>query len=184
MSSVSTCCLTPCSGNLFVYTYKEGVLSHAAHDLLLKATDFKIDLNIPDGDFTSASLNMELKSDSIDVLYAMKEGKPQPNLLKKKDKSEIKAFMEKDVLHVSKYRTITFESIMIQQKETYYMVKGKLSLHGTVRIITFKVKSDDGKRFKGTVILAQTNFGIKPFNALMGALKVRNRVKIGFDFEI
>jgi len=184
MSSVSNHCLTPSSGNLFVYTFKEGLFSAVSHDLLLEVMDFKVDLNIPDGEMTSASFNLEAKSDSLNVICAMKKGKRQPRLLKRKDKSDIKTFMEKDVLHTSKYNKITFQSIEIQQEETYYLVKGQLSLHGTIKMIKFKVKSDDRKRFKGAVILPQTNFGIKPYNALMGALKVRNRIKIGFDLTV
>lgn len=183
-SLVSTYCLTPSSGNIFVYTFKDGMLSAVSHDLLIKVTDFKIDLNIPEGDFTLADFNLEIKSDSLKVVCAMNNGKRQPALLKDKDKSDIVSFIKKDVLHTSKYRLITFKSINIEQKENDYVVKGELDLHGTKKNITFKVKRDDGKRFKGTVVLTQTHYGIKPYNALMGALKVKNIIKIGFDLAI
>lgn len=181
---VSNYCLTPSSGSIFVYTFKDGMLSAVSHDLLIKVTDFKINLNMPEGDLTSANFNLEIKSDSLKVICAMNNGKRQPALLKDKDKSDIISFMKNDVLHASKYRLITFKSINIEQKENDYVVKGELNLHGTRKNITFKVKSDDGKRFKGTVVLAQTHYGIKPYNALMGALKVKNIIKIGFDLSV
>ncbi|MBF0240878.1 MAG: YceI family protein [Desulfamplus sp.] len=184
MSLVSTYCLTPNSGNLFVYTFKEGMLSTLSHDLLIKVTDFKINLNMPNGDLSSGNFNLEVKPDSLKVSCAMKEGKRELGLLKNRDKSEIKSFIEEDVLHISKYPTIIFKSMDIKKEQTYYLVKGELSLHGTNRCITFKVKSDDGKRFKGSVMLLQTHYGIKPYNALMGGLRVRDRIKVGFDLAI
>ncbi len=184
MSFESNYCLTPSSGKLFVYTFKEGVFSSVSHDLLLEVTDFKVHLTVPNGEMAAAGISLEASSDSLKVICAMKKGKRQPGILKRKDKYDIKTFMENDVLHTSKYHKITFQSIEIQQEDTYYRVKGKLFLHGTIKIITFKLKSDDGKRFKGAVILSQTHFGIKPFNALMGTLKVRNRIKIGFDLAL
>ena len=178
-------CLTPSSGNLFIYTFKEGMFSTMSHDLLINVTDFKISLDVPDGDMTSSSFNLEVNSNSLKVICAMKKGKRHFGALKNKDKAEIKELMEKDVLHTSIYSTINFCSTAIQQKEGHYLIKGDLSLHGIKRSIVFKANSsDNGKNFKGAVLLAQTHYGIKPFKALMGALKIQNKIKICFDLTL
>jgi hypothetical protein len=36
------------SGKMSVYTFKEGLLSKLAHDLLIDVTNFKVNLNIPE----------------------------------------------------------------------------------------------------------------------------------------
>ncbi|MHC4455115.1 MAG: hypothetical protein ACYSWS_10560, partial [Planctomycetota bacterium] len=47
------------SGNLYVYTFKEGLLSKLAHDLLIDITDFKVNLEVPESGFASGSLELE-----------------------------------------------------------------------------------------------------------------------------
>ena len=39
------------SGKVSVYTFKEGLLSKLAHDLLIDVTDFKVDLDVPEAGF-------------------------------------------------------------------------------------------------------------------------------------
>ncbi|MBI5796512.1 MAG: YceI family protein, partial [Planctomycetes bacterium] len=41
-----------------------------------------------------------------------------------------------------------------------------------------------GKDIKGRVTLSQKDFGIKPYKALLGTLKVKNEVNIAFDLSL
>jgi len=46
------------SGNLYVYTFKEGLLSKLAHDLLIDITNFKVNLDVPEAGFASGNLEI------------------------------------------------------------------------------------------------------------------------------
>ncbi len=111
-------------GKMSVYTFKEGLLSKLAHDLLIDVTNFKVNLNIPEAGLTSGSLEMELQADSLKVDCAMKEGERQPDTLKEKDIADIENDMAKKVLHPDKYPTVNFCSKGIQEKEGGYHVSG------------------------------------------------------------
>ena len=172
------------SGKLCVYTFKEGFLSAIAHDLLINVTNFTIKPNIPNTGVQSASIEAEIQANSLKVVCAMKDGQENHAALKEKDKADIEEATFKDVLHPSKYPTINFRSTNIQEKDGTYHVKGELTLHGVTRPVEFDAKTTTGKDLKGRVTIAQKNFGIKPYKALLGTLKVKNEVDIAFDLSL
>jgi len=176
-------CFTNDSGKINVYTYKEGMLSAVAHDLLLEVTGFEVNMNVPSEGISNATVRAEIKSDSLKVICAMKDGQQQPTTLKEKDISEIEEAMNKDVLHPKKFPVITFESNDIKEKNGLYHITGTLNLHGVTKTIEFDSEVTD-KNIKGTVSLLQKDFGIKPYKALLGTLKVKNEVSVGFEFTL
>ncbi len=171
------------SGKMHVYTFKEGLLSKLAHDLLIDVTDFKVDINVPEAGFTSGSLNVELQANSLKVICALKEGERQPDALKEKDIADIERDMSKKVLHPDKYPTVNFCSKKIQEKAGGYRISGELSLHGVTKPVDFDI-DDDGKKFKGMFSILQKDYGIKPFKAMMGTLKIKNEINFGFDLSL
>ncbi|MFN3533675.1 MAG: YceI family protein [Candidatus Brocadia sp.] len=175
---------TASSGKLFVYTFKEGFLSAVAHDLLIEVTDFKVNLNVPASGVNPASVDAEIQANSLKVICAMKDGQRHYDTLKEKDKTDIEEATFKDVLHPNKYPTINFRSTGIQEKEGIYHVKGELTLHGVTRPIEFDVQTATGKDLKGKITLSQKDFGIKPYKALLGTLKVKNEVEVAFDLPL
>jgi len=58
-----------------------------------------------------------------------------------------------------------------------YRVEGRLTLHGTERGITLLARRR-GERLEAEVSLHQPDFGIRPFKAFGGALKVRPDVVV------
>ena len=171
------------SGKVSVYTFKEGLLSKLAHDLLIDVTDFKVDLDVPEAGFSSGSLGLELQANSLKVDCAMKDGKRQPDTLKEKDIADIEADMAKKVLHPDKYPTINFRSKAIQEKEGGYHINGELSLHGVTKSVDFDIDTSGGS-LKGRFTIIQTDYGIKPFKAMMGTLKIKNAIDVGFDLSL
>lgn len=176
--------LTSGSGKLCVYTFKEGVLSAVAHDLLIEATQFTVNLTVPDPGTQMPSVNAEIQANSLKVVCAMKDGQRQPDTLKSKDKADIEEATTKDVLHPAKFPTIGFRSTDVQAKAGGYHVKGELTLHGTTRPVAFDVAVANDKSVSGKITLVQKDFGIKPYKALLGTLKVKNEVDFAFNFTL
>ncbi|KKL96465.1 hypothetical protein LCGC14_1844190 [marine sediment metagenome] len=171
------------SGKMSVYTYKEGLLSTLAHDLLIDVKNFKVNLNVPEAGLTSGSLEVELQADSLKVDCAMKEGERQPDTLKEKDIADIEKDMAKKVLHPDKYPTVNFCSKEIKEKEVGYHVNGELSLHGVTKTIDFDIDTN-GDNLKGRFSILQKDYGIKPFRAMLGTLKVKNEISFAFDLSL
>ena len=171
------------SGKVSVYTFKSGLLSKLAHDLLIDVKDFKVNVDVPESGFASGSLGLEIQANSLKVDCAMKDGERQPDTLKEKDIVDIEADMAKKVLHPDKYPTVNFSSKAIQVNEGGYHVNGELSLHGVTKSVDFDIDTSGGG-LKGRFTLIQTDYKIKPFKAMMGTLKIKDEIDIGFDLAL
>ena len=64
------------------------------------------------------------------------------------------------------------------------VVEGELSMAGSAQPVTAELTVGDGGAIRGTIPLAQSNWGIKPYRGLMGALKVRDEVEIVIEARL
>ena len=80
--------------------------------------------------------------------------------------------IESDVLESKKYPDIRFASTSVTPEGDGYRIVGDLTLHGRTKSISTVARRKNG-RFEAEVKLHQPDFGIKPYSAMMGALKVQ-----------
>ncbi|MHC4453447.1 MAG: YceI family protein, partial [Planctomycetota bacterium] len=76
-----------------------------------------------------------------------------------------------------------FRSKAVQGKDGGYKINGDVSLHGVTKSIDFDIDTD-GNNLKGMISLLQKDYGIKPFKAMMGTLKIKNEINVGFDLSL
>jgi polyisoprenoid-binding protein YceI len=155
----------PSNGSLTVKTGREGAASKAGHDLTLGVNSWEA--TVEGGD--SPSIKLTADPSSIDVIKG--EGGAKP--LNDKDKADIKKSMDGKVLGSSQ---ITFTSSEV----TDTAAKGQLSIAGTSNDVSVPIKVS-GDKIRGSVTLSQSDYGIKQFKALMGALKVKDEVTVEFE---
>jgi polyisoprenoid-binding protein YceI len=60
-------------------------------------------------------------------------------------------------------------------------VTGELTLAGRTNPVTARLDVGGDGRVTGTIPVTQSEWGIKPYRGLMGALKVRDEVEIVID---
>jgi hypothetical protein len=156
---------------VLVFTFKDGtLLSALAHDLKLTVTKFVLDV---EGD----SVKAEFDAASLEVVCAMKDGKEDPGALPSFAAAQIHKHIVDDVLEARTFPTIRFETTQISDAQ----VKGRLSLHGQTRELVGVRKDSGGKRV-AEFHFDQRDFGIKPFSAMLGALKVKAEVVVRVAF--
>ena len=156
------------SAEILVFTFKEGLLSAVAHDLKLKATKFTLEVE-------GTTAKLELDARSLRVVTAMKGGVEATSAISASKFGEIEQSAADDVLEVKRFPFIEFVSTQVSQTE----VVGKLTLHGQSRDVR-GTRNGNSAEFR----LDQRTFGIKPFSAMLGALKVKPEVTIRvFIFE-
>ena len=158
-----------------VFTFKEGLLSKVAHDLMLRVRNFRIDLD-PEGLAVSARFD----ACSVEAVCAMRDGKEAPGLLADKDLRDIEGRMAKDVLRPAQHPEIRFRSTSAEPADEGYLVQGVLSLRGRQRRIRFHARPE-GDLLVAEARVDQPTFGIKPYSALLGALKVKPVVRVRFE---
>ena len=55
---------------------------------------------------------------------------------------------------------------------------------GVTRPLTAQLTVEDGGSIRGTIPLRQSDWGIKPYRGLMGALKVRDEVTVAIEASL
>ena len=83
-------------------------------------------------------------------------------------------------LDAKKFPSIRFTSATIATITGGYRLEGTLEIPGISRQQTVDV-DDDGQRLSSAVTVRQSDFGIKPYSLMMGALKVADEVMVRFD---
>lgn len=155
-----------------VYTFKEGLLSLVAHDLELRVERFWLEW-----DEARTRVEGSWEGASLRVLHAMKEGTPNPSALSSRDKAKIESNIQDDVLEVKRFSAIRFVSSMVAPDGEGFVVRGTLELHGKKREVEARVVRE-GERYVSEVVLDQEEFGITPYRAMMGTLRIKSEVRV------
>jgi polyisoprenoid-binding protein YceI len=135
----------------FVFTFKEGLLSPLAHDLKIRVTKHEIQGQV--ATFDASSLRVESASGALPTHFY----------------PEIETAIREDVLHSAKFPVIRFEATEVKETE----ILGRLTLHGVTREIRVS-KHGNVLEYQ----LDQREFGIKPYSAMLGTLKVKPVIKV------
>jgi polyisoprenoid-binding protein YceI len=157
------------TGSVEVFTFREGALSALGHDLRLRASRFDIEL-------LAHSLSARVDASSLRVAAAMRGGNPADGL-SDRDKADIERNCARDVLEAHEYPEATFVSSEVKQTEGGWSVRGTLTIHGVAHEGTFDVQRKDGKAV-ARIDLDMRSFGMKPYSAMLGALRVKPRVLV------
>lgn len=157
-----------------LFTFKEGALSALAHDLELKVTRLAVELDEPAA-AEPWKLRARLWADSIVVLHAMKDGRPTEQL-SPSDKRKIEKTLASEVLDLRRYPEIRYEAEAAPSGADFELA-GELTLQGRRRAVALAARLRDG-RLHAETALHQPDFGIQPYSALLGALKLRPDVRV------
>jgi polyisoprenoid-binding protein YceI len=163
----------PSNGSLKIKTGREGAAAKAGHDLVLEAKTWDGTVEIGD----NASVTLTVDPSSIEVESGTGGAKP----LGDKDKGDIKKSMRDKILGSSQ---ITFKSSDVKADNGSLNVSGALSLAGSSNSISVPLTVGDDGTVRGSVKLSQSQYGIKQFKALMGALKVSDQVEVQIEAKL
>lgn len=161
----------PDNARLTIRTGRTGGAAKAGHDLLIEAGSWQATLDRE----SQPALTLTVDSGSLRVI----DGTGGLKSLSENDKADIKKTIDKDVL---KGTPIEFRSTEVQDAPGGGLsVQGELSLHGRQAPVTFDLAVGDDGRIIGSATVRQTAFGMKPYSALFGALKVADDVQVEID---
>jgi YceI-like domain len=168
-------------GQCFVFTYKDGALAKMAHDLRLSVAHFRIDLD-------KNALVAVFDATSLRVDCAMKHGQPNDGALSVVDKTKIERTIAADVLRTARFREVVVRMALPLDDEAQLdsgfacTVVGQLSLCGQTKDqeITLTL---DATQACARATVHQPRFGITPFTALFGALKIKPDVDIALSLR-
>jgi len=156
-----------------VRTARTGAASKAGHDLLIHVTDWSATLEVGE-DGTPTAIALDADATSLRV----QEGTGGMMELGDDDIASIHASIDKDVL---RKQDIAFRSTRVEPgPDGRVRVEGELTIGKRANPIAFDLAGDDG-RVHGTATVKQSDWGIKQFSILFGALKVADEVTVEVD---
>jgi polyisoprenoid-binding protein YceI len=169
--------LGPGSASLQVKTYREGVAAKVGHDLVIEVTRWEATVDIA-AEPASSAVQLSADARSLEVREGLRGVKP----LSDKDRSEIR----KNIDEKLPGQPITFRSsaVDLTDADGRLVIVGDLTIAGSTRPITAQLNVASDGRLSGTIPLTQSEWGIKPYRGLMGALKVRDELEIVVDAQL
>ena len=167
--------LGPENGTLSVRTARTGAAAKAGHDLLIEVTDWQATLEVG-ADPAQTSVALDADAASLRVL----EGKGGMQALGDDDKTSIRQTIDDEVL---KGKGIEFRSteVAADADGARFSVRGELTLVGNTHAIAFDLLIGADGRLSASAVLRQTDWGLKPYSTLFGALKVADEVEVTLD---
>ena len=169
--------LGPHNATLQVSTYRQGMASKAGHDLLLEVGQWEGSISADEGG--EPALELSADSRSLEVREALHGVKP----LSDKDRADIHKNIDDKVL---RGQPIEFRSTGARPAagDGRVSVHGELTMAGNSRPVSFELEVAPDGRVTGTASVMQSEWGIKPYSALMGALKVSDSVDVNLDAHL
>jgi polyisoprenoid-binding protein YceI len=176
--ATGTTTLGPENASLQVKTYREGMAARAGHDLVIDVTRWEGSVAIaPDPESSTIELTADPRS------LEVREGLGGVRPLTDKDRTEIRGTIDDKLL---RGQPIEFRSSAVRPADggERLTVEGELTMAGRTQPVTAQLEVDAQDRVRGTIALRQSDWGIKPYRGLMGALKVRDELEIVVDARL
>lgn len=173
----------PAEGTLVVRTKREGAAARLGHDLTLTATRWQATVSIDSETLDASILRATVDSGSLVVTEATGGAVG----LTASQKVDVETNIREKVLHSEKHQEITFSSTSVSGDQGGWSVSGDLTLAGKTRPVTLAVRLDDSSgnvTASATTSIVQSDFGIKPYSAMLGGLKVRDVVELFVDVTL
>ncbi|MEV0972491.1 YceI family protein [Microtetraspora glauca] len=164
----------PESGRLLIRTTRAGLGAKAGHDLTLEPTRWRGEATVADP--AGSSVAVEVDVESIEV----KEGTGGIKPLSDSDRRDIVRNLRDKVLNTREHPTITFRSSRVDGTAESFHVEGDLTLAGATRTVTVEGRVVEG-RVRGSTTIVQSRWGIRPYSALFGTLRLSDEVGVEFD---
>lgn len=161
-------------GTINVFTYKEGLLSAMAHDLRLTLERFEVEI-----DPETQTVAGRFWPSSLRIDGAVKEGQLDANGLSERDRRDIHNNITDKVLRTDHHPEVRFRG-KLAIDAAIGRIDGVLTLNGQEGPLAVTLRRDAG-RYRGEAEFAPSRWGVAPFKALMGAIKLQDRVRLTFD---
>jgi polyisoprenoid-binding protein YceI len=169
----------PERGRITLLTTRDGLAAQAGHDLTIEVTQWSAELEVAD-DLTPVGLVVRVDMNSLVVRKGAGGVKP----LTDRDRREI-AVTARKLLRTDRFPEARFTASGFEQRpDGGGAVQGTLSLAGADRPVRLDVTRNGTGAYYATGSVRQSDFGIKPYTAFLGVLKVSDVVGIAVEVDL
>ncbi len=155
--------------HLYIFTFREGLLARLAHDLRLHASAFELQLE-------AGRIRGWVDPSSLEVDGVAHGQRVDAGALSADDKRKIQHNLRQEVLEIARYPRIEIEG-SVARAASGWQADVLLQLHGTSRRLQIPVKLE-ADRAIAEIEIRPSDFGIAPYKALGGAIRLQDRVRV------
>ncbi len=176
----------PECGRLTVFTARGGAAARLGHDLAIDVSRWSGDLVMPADSASAGTGAVDLEALALRVSVdltslTVRDGTGGALPLTDQDKREIDATIAR---LLGPAGTATFESTAAQPHGDGVRFDATLEIGRVRQAVGLVVTPAGGARFHGESSLRQSAFGIKPYSAMFGALRIRDEVTVRADVDL
>ena len=164
--------LGPGSGDLLVRTKRAGAAAKAGHNLVIAVTAWEAEIELAED---PAEISMTLSADAASL--RVRKGSGGMQALGDDDKANIQQTINDEVLLGQRIK-FTSNSVQRADDGAHFSVQGELTLVGKTQPIGFDLAIGGDGKLSATAVVKQTDWGMTPYTALFGALKVADEVVV------
>lgn len=171
-------CVVPGRGYFRIHVGTAGLFGGLGHGHSIEAQKVMGCATIDSTDVAHSSVTLEFSTADIRVIDPKES---------EKDRAEVQRTMETQVLQVSEYPRVTFESTGVEQDGALnrVRVRGNLTIRGKTLPVTIPVMvtrlADGTYRAAGEYKFKQSSFLIKPIQLAGGTVKVKDELQTEFE---
>jgi hypothetical protein len=158
--------LGPDNATLTVRTGRGGAAAKAGHDLVIEVTRWSGRLDDDSAELTADARSLRVRSGSGGI-----------SPLGDEEKAGIAQTIDDEVLRGA---AIVFRADRVARAGDTVEVAGELQLAGATRPLAFTL-TERGGAVAGSARIKQTDWGMKPYSALFGTLKVADEVEVAIE---
>jgi hypothetical protein len=171
--------LGPEHGRIVLRTFRDGLASQAGHDLTIEASRWSGRLEVGK-DQVPAGLEVRIGMGALIV----RDGSGGLKPLTDADRRDIAGTARK-VLAAQRHPEAAFTATGFEPGASGGgVVSGDLTLAGVTRPLRLQVSRTGDDRYRATTSVVQTAFGITPYRAFLGALRVRDAVDVEVEVDL
>jgi polyisoprenoid-binding protein YceI len=129
-----------------------------------------------------SSVTLRIDADSFEV----REGRGGIKPLTDADRADIRKTI-RGLLDTARHPAITFESTRLSGAQQEVSVDGQLTIRDATHPVTVRGNIDESSsepRLRATGQVVQSQWGIKPYSAFLGALKLRDAIDVEVEARL
>jgi polyisoprenoid-binding protein YceI len=166
-------------GRITLRTSRDGLAAQAGHDLTIDAVRWSGEFDVKD-DLTPVSLSVKIDLGALVV----REGRGGIKPLTDRDKREISVTARK-LMSADRYPEATFTATSFELgPDGSGSIDGTLTLAGKSAPLRLSVSQPSPGHYTARTTVRQTTFGLKPYSAFLGSLKVADAVEVEIDVDL
>lgn len=166
---------------LVIQVFKDGAAAAFAHDHTVHATELsgEVVADPAHPEKSRVSVTVQTKSLVNDDPQVRRQFGLDPAVPEKDRRAVEESMKGRDQLDVGRYPTISFVSTAVEKAGDNIQLTGDFTLHGVTRPIKLPIQvtlDGDSLVGEGKVRLKQSDWGITPYSAFLGAVKNKDEI--------